>query len=335
MVDKNGSGAGSSYGRLKFAVGTNKATSCELYAYKAQENNLYDQAHIGVYYPATGNPYTYAPTPATSDNSTKIATTAYVQAQSYATNSTLSSSPYLVLYGTSTSAADATAKIVEISSSYATTPTISAGQLLIVKPTITSTVANSTITIQKSSTTLLVAKTMRYNNANITTSTDSIVWTANVPSIFVYDGTYWVFLGHGLDNNTTYSAMSVAEGTAGTATSSRVMRADYLKEILAYYFSTSGQGLFTYSLGTNGYVKFGNDFIIQWGTTTSAAAGTAITLPTPFLTANYSVTITSIGHAGVYQRLVSDQTVKTTTKFTTYAGGGAASDNFSWQAIGK
>jgi len=179
-----------------------------------------------------GTFFTEAPTPATSDNSTNIATTAFVKNQGYATNSTLSSSPYLVLYGTSTSAADATAKIVEISSSYATTPTISAGQILIVTPTITSTVANSTITVQKSSTTLLAAKTMHYNNANITTSTDSIVWKAHVPSIFVYDGTYWVFAGHGYDENTTYSAMSVSEGTTGTATSSRVMRADYLKQII-------------------------------------------------------------------------------------------------------
>ena len=37
------------------------------------------------------------------------------------------------------------------------------------------------------------------------------------------------------DSNTTYSAMSVAEWTTGTATSSRVMRADYLKQIIQYY----------------------------------------------------------------------------------------------------
>ena len=179
---------------------------------------------------------TLSATPATSDNSTKIATTAFVKAQNYVTNSTLSSSPYLVLVGTSSTAGDATAKIVEISTSYETTPTISAGQILIVTPTTTSTVADSTITIQKTvsgtTTTLLTAKTMRYNNANITTGTDSIVWSANIPSIFMYDGTYWQFLGHGLDNNTTYSAMSVSEGTTGTATSSRVMRADYLKQII-------------------------------------------------------------------------------------------------------
>lgn len=194
---------------------------------------------IGVGYNSSGVAYTVAPTPnEDTTSSTQIDTVGArnTKLASYATtsamNSVISTSPYLVLYGTSTSAADATAKIVEISSSYATTPTISAGQLLIVKPTITSTVADSTITVQKSSTTLLAAKTMKYNNANITTSTDSIVWSANVCSIFVYDGSYWQFLGHGLDNNTTYSAMSVSEGTTGTATSSRVMRADYLKQII-------------------------------------------------------------------------------------------------------
>ncbi len=38
------------------------------------------EAHIGVYYPAGGTAYTYAPTPAQTDSSTKIATTAYVKA---------------------------------------------------------------------------------------------------------------------------------------------------------------------------------------------------------------------------------------------------------------
>lgn len=35
--------------------------------------------------------------------------------------------------------------------------------------------------------------------------------------------------------NTTYSTMSVAEGKAGTATSARTMRADYLKQIIESY----------------------------------------------------------------------------------------------------
>ena len=60
---------------------------------------------------------------------------------------------------------------------------------------------------------------MYYNGAAVTTAAvASKIWTAGVPSIFVYDGTNWVFLGHGADNDTTYSAMTGADGTnAGTS----------------------------------------------------------------------------------------------------------------------
>lgn len=124
-------------------------------------------------------------------------------------------------FGTSSTAADTVQKVVSIPS----ITSLKTGQIIIVQPTVTSTVANSTLKLNS-----FDAYPMRYNNAAITTSTDSVVWSANFPSLFVFDGSYWVFLGHGYD--VTYSAMSVAEGTAGTATSSRLMRADYLKQII-------------------------------------------------------------------------------------------------------
>ena len=77
-------------------------------------------------------------------------------------------------------------------------------QVIIVKPTVTSTVASSTLKLNS-----FPAYKMLYNSAEITTSTDSIVWSANVPSMFYLDevsGTkYWRFLGHWLDSNTTYT----------------------------------------------------------------------------------------------------------------------------------
>ncbi len=45
------------------------------------------ESHMAICYPQDGTPYTYAPTPATADNSTKIATTAFVKAQGYTTAS--------------------------------------------------------------------------------------------------------------------------------------------------------------------------------------------------------------------------------------------------------
>ena len=77
-------------------------------------------------------------------------------------------------------------------------------QVIIVKPTVTSTVANSTLKLNS-----FPAYKMLYNGAEITTSTDSVVWSANVPSMFYLDevsGTkYWRFLGHWLDSNSTYT----------------------------------------------------------------------------------------------------------------------------------
>lgn len=318
-------------GGVTFGYATNMRTSALLQVGKPEAGST-STSTLGIYYPATGDPYTSAPTPATSDNSTKIATTAYVQAQDYATTTYADGLVGNARYATSTTAAATVEKVVSIPE----ITSLNVGQCIIVQPTITSTVADSTIKLND-----FTAYPMRYNNAAITTSTDSIVWNSAYPTVWLFNGTYWVFITHGVDSNTTYSAMSVAEGIAGTATSNRVMRADYLAQILEGkgYLSASNlvtaDAIVSYSLGTNGYIKFSNDCIIQWGTTTSAAAGTAITLPTPFATTNYSVTITSIGDTGVYQRLVSANTPKTTTKFTTYTSGGAASDNFSWQAIGK
>ena len=126
-------------------------------------------------------------------------------------------------YGTSSTPASTVQKEVSIPS---ITKLIN-GQIIIVKPTITSTVANSTLKLNNFN-----AYPMRYDNAAITTSTNSIVWNEAYPSVWVFDGNYWVFVAHGVDSNTTYSVMSVSEGTTGTATSSRVVRADYLKQII-------------------------------------------------------------------------------------------------------
>lgn len=57
-----------------------------LRAYKNEASSS-TAGSITVNYPSSGSPYATAPTPATSDNSTKIATTAYVKAQGYTDNS--------------------------------------------------------------------------------------------------------------------------------------------------------------------------------------------------------------------------------------------------------
>ena len=129
----------------------------------------------------------------------------------------------LGIWGTSTTAAATVEKTVSIP----TIKSLKAGQLIIVSPTITSTVANSTLKLNN-----FDAYPMYYNNAAITTSTDSIVWNAAYPTLWLFNGARWVFVAHGVDSNTTYGTMSVAEGIAGTATSARTLTAANLKQII-------------------------------------------------------------------------------------------------------
>ena len=117
-----------------------------------------------------------------------------------------------IYYATSDTAADEPEKEVSIPS----ITQLREGQIIIVKPSVTSTVANSTLKLNG-----FEAYPMIYNNAAITTSTDSYVWSANYPSAFVFDGTYWVFLCHGVDSNTTYTinySVDAGKYTAGVGT---------------------------------------------------------------------------------------------------------------------
>lgn len=80
---------------------TDKSSKTGLYAYNTTAATGNSIGNISIGCDASGNVYTQAPTPATSDNSTKIATTAFVKAQGYLT-SHQSLSNYVTLNGAQT-----------------------------------------------------------------------------------------------------------------------------------------------------------------------------------------------------------------------------------------
>lgn len=87
MTDKNGYADENTLGRLRTTLATDGTVSTYITAFKNVANST-ASVNMGVKYDADGTSgYTFAPTPATSDNSTKIATTAYVKAQGYITSS--------------------------------------------------------------------------------------------------------------------------------------------------------------------------------------------------------------------------------------------------------
>ena len=177
-----------------------------------------------------------------------------------------------VFYGTSTTAAATTEKEVSIPS----ITTLDTGTIIIVQPTITSTVANSTIKLNN-----FTAYPMRYNNAAITTSTDSIVWNQNCPSIFVFDGTYWVFAGHGLDSNTTYTlnySVDAGQYTAGSGTYA-ITRYSILAQKADGTWEKITATNANYSTGTSKSVNTSGFILNQlryYGTTTGVASGVKI-----------------------------------------------------------
>ena len=69
-----------------------------------------------------------------------------------------------------------------------------------------------------------------YNNAVLDTAKSTYAGYAHRYINYMYDGTYWVFLGHSTDNNTTYSALTQAKIDAGTETTGRLISADLLRD---------------------------------------------------------------------------------------------------------
>ena len=91
--------------------------------------------------------------------------------------------------------------------------------------------------------------------------------------------------------NTTYSAMSKTEAWTGTATSSRTIRADYLKQILA---NLGGTGLTLTHNSTSGIV-LNHDNYVTAGTAGTSSATSGATLAVPYVTYNAQGHITAAG----------------------------------------
>jgi hypothetical protein len=184
-------------------------------------------------------------------------------------------------YAESTSAADAVEKTVSIPA----ITELNAGQVIIVKPTITSTVASSTLKLNN-----FTAYPMLYAGATITTSTDSKVWSANTPSIFVFDGSYWRFAGHGADDNTTYTLnYLIVAGTANAGTGNyAITRYGLLMQKLDGTWETLKETSTNYNTGTTKTVNT-NGFIpgkiLYYNSTTVKKNGEALTASTLYLKA--------------------------------------------------
>lgn len=131
----------------------------------------------------------------------------------------LNSRPSTSYYGTCTNNADVSAKTVTISSGQ--NFTLQVGAVVSVKFSNTNTASDVTLNVNNTG-----AKPIYYNNAVYTSTSATVCGTANRIITYVYDGTSWVWLSHGADNNTTYSVMGANVLYLGEETTGRLIRAD-------------------------------------------------------------------------------------------------------------
>lgn len=100
--------------------------------------------------------------------------------------------------------------------------------------------------------------------------------------------------------------------------------------------NTSGGGLATFNKATNGYYKFNNGLIIQWGLLASNGRNVTLTFPQPFTGANsYGLSITQCktSSSTEFNNFYLWRVPRTTTGATLYIADSTA-HMFSWLAIG-
>lgn len=86
-----------------------------------------------------------------------------------------------------------------------------AGTEIVVKFTATNTSTSTTPELNVNGT---GAIRIWYNNAVLASTKSAYAGYANRYLHYVYDGTYWVFMGHSVDNNSTYSNVALGQGYA-------------------------------------------------------------------------------------------------------------------------
>lgn len=102
-------------------------------------------------------------------------------------------------------------------------------------------------------------------------------------------------------------------------------------------FANSGYGLATFSKAQQGYYKFSNGLIIQWGQSSGTAVPRTVTMPTAFTGAKtfkaFIQPLVAGALANFYQPGVDD-TSQTTTTFKAYSSGNVSGTGWHWFAIG-
>ena len=142
---------------------------------------------------------------------------------------------------------------------------------------------------------------------------------------FSPDGTFAPAIRvHANADNT--ASFNLSANPATTSNGTDIATTNFVKSVL----SSSGNGLATVKKASNGYIKFNNGIIMQWGRSSSGKDVT-VTLPTPFSSAtSYGVAIVmNLSSGNHYGSTIQDAT---STSF--HLVGSYSTYNAFWVAIG-
>ena len=118
-----------------------------------------------------------------------------------------------IAYGTCDTAAGTAEKVITIQGN--DNWTLTTGSIIVIKFTNSNSASNVTLNVNGTG-----AKSIWYNNAAYTSTSNIVCGYAKRYTTYMYDGTYWVWISHGTDSNTTYTNVALGQGYAvGTATS--------------------------------------------------------------------------------------------------------------------
>lgn len=128
----------------------------------------------------------------------------------------------------------------------------------------------------------------------------------------------------------TFSSSPVIPTPSASDNSTKAATTAWIKT----FAKTSGANyMSTFSKGGNGYFKFTNGLIIQWGSVAAASGDRNVSLPTSFSNTNYRVAFNWTGGSSG-ELFAGAVTSKTTSKFTIRSAGGANDRAADWVAIG-
>lgn len=149
-----------------------------------------------------------------------------------------------IAYGTCSTAAATAEKAITITGN--DNWTLEKGAIIVVKFTNTNSASSCTLNVNNTG-----AKQVWYNNAVYTGNSNQVFGYANRHMTYIYDGTYWVWIGQGIDNNSTYSNATLGQGY-GTCTTAEATTAKVVT--LSSYTLTVGGVVavkFTYAVPAN------------------------------------------------------------------------------------